>query len=310
MSSYNETNDTGSGKAGKSMCYAFQRGECPYGDNCKFNHDPEFAGKKKQDEQPTSKSSSKSNDDSDSYVLSSGGQCKVVPATIAVCKWGKNCKLKRCRYRHDVDAGVDGDSPVPTANRNNSRDGSKTGEGGIQAATTDTITTTTTTVPSSKKPKVVLGICKWGKNCKLKRCRFKHEDNSEDSSVPSSQPLSFGKEKAPYCVEAGKSTSASTTNLPQNTTSSTPTTKNDEQQQRKTKSKKKTDKLVHKAIGKALKKAPKKKLRVKELRKMVKKKIGSLEKDEIKVAIRKAIAKNKGSMALLKDGKVVQLIAN
>mmetsp|Transcript_33372 Transcript_33372/g.73190 ORF Transcript_33372/g.73190 Transcript_33372/m.73190 type:complete len:371 (+) Transcript_33372:191-1303(+) len=30
---------------GKRMCYAFQRGECPHGDRCKFSHDPAHGGK-------------------------------------------------------------------------------------------------------------------------------------------------------------------------------------------------------------------------------------------------------------------------
>jgi len=30
----------------KNMCYAFQRGECPHGDNCKFSHNPECGGKR------------------------------------------------------------------------------------------------------------------------------------------------------------------------------------------------------------------------------------------------------------------------
>lgn len=30
----------------KNMCYAFQRGECPHGMNCKFSHNPEHGGKR------------------------------------------------------------------------------------------------------------------------------------------------------------------------------------------------------------------------------------------------------------------------
>ena len=30
----------------KNMCYAYQRGECPHGINCKFSHNPEFGGKR------------------------------------------------------------------------------------------------------------------------------------------------------------------------------------------------------------------------------------------------------------------------
>ena len=30
----------------KNMCYAYQRGECPHGINCKFSHNPKFGGKR------------------------------------------------------------------------------------------------------------------------------------------------------------------------------------------------------------------------------------------------------------------------
>jgi len=30
----------------KNMCYSFQRGECPHGNNCKFSHNPNHGGKR------------------------------------------------------------------------------------------------------------------------------------------------------------------------------------------------------------------------------------------------------------------------
>mmetsp|Transcript_61939 Transcript_61939/g.182982 ORF Transcript_61939/g.182982 Transcript_61939/m.182982 type:complete len:392 (-) Transcript_61939:460-1635(-) len=56
----NEENEEGGSKSGsddgkekvrkkkcqKNMCYAFQRGECPHGDKCKFSHNPKHGGKR------------------------------------------------------------------------------------------------------------------------------------------------------------------------------------------------------------------------------------------------------------------------
>jgi len=61
-------------------------------------------------------------------------------------------------------------------------------------------------------------------------------------------------------------------------------------------------------MKKALKKAPENKLRVKDLRKLVQKKMEDVGKDEIKVFVKKTIADNKDSMALLEDGTFVKLL--
>jgi hypothetical protein len=116
---------------GRNMCYEFQRkGECKYGNECKFNHDPNFAGKKRKHDDEDD-----NNDDDGNNVNDDGnkgnGAVKVlsvdddddnnnnnnnnkegddkkekekdddVPTLIPTCKWGKNCTLKRCRFNHD-----------------------------------------------------------------------------------------------------------------------------------------------------------------------------------------------------------------
>ena len=96
-------------KAGKNMCYAFQRGECIYGDKCKFNHDPEFSGKKSKDDD----NGSDSNTDEHS-----SNKRKNIPddADIPFCKWGKDCRIKRCRFRHREYDGNNGfSSAQPTS---------------------------------------------------------------------------------------------------------------------------------------------------------------------------------------------------
>lgn len=44
ISSSSSSSNTKRGGKGRNMCYAFQRGECKWGNECKFNHDPDFAG--------------------------------------------------------------------------------------------------------------------------------------------------------------------------------------------------------------------------------------------------------------------------
>lgn len=69
----------------KNMCYAYQRGICKYGNKCKFSHDPR--GKKKDDNPMNNE-----NDDEEG---------RKIVTSIAKCKWGKRCTIKKCRYSHD-----------------------------------------------------------------------------------------------------------------------------------------------------------------------------------------------------------------
>lgn len=140
-------------KAGKNMCYAFQRGECIYGDKCKFNHDPEFSGKKSQDDD----NGSDSNSNTDEH---SSNKRKNIPddADIPFCKWGKDCRIKRCRFRHREYDGNNGfSSAQPTSSselkakysvKNNVKDEKKN----INDNTNDSPTTTND--PPSKKSKM------------------------------------------------------------------------------------------------------------------------------------------------------------
>ena len=298
------------GRAGKNMCYAFQRGECKYGDLCKFNHDPEFGGKKKDND---SESENKTDEtEGETNVVTK--KRKVIPDVIAICKWGKDCKIKRCRYRHAV-GNSDRASPqsVPTTKAIHQENSDATTKSNIivastnvsciQVPSTDVVATTT-----KEKPKVI-GICKWGKNCKIKRCRFEHPD------VPSSPSTSLP------LKQNQKDSSVSTVTAPINATetpekaaaSSTFIDGTKENDNGKTKSKpkaksKSSNKLVHKAMRKALKKAPNHKLRVKDLRKLLRKKMEAIGKDEIKLFVGEAIANHKESMTLLDGGTFVKLL--
>ncbi len=292
------------GKAGKNMCYAFQRGECPYGDLCKFNHDPEFAGKKKEENE----SDAKTND-------GEGGEStkkrKMIPDVIAFCKWGKKCKIKRCRYRHDID--VTGDvattfesalttKPIHEQIKNNSDGNKATDE--TTAVTCIPVTVTNKSIKSStaKKPKL-LGICKWGKNCKIKRCRFEHPDDIPPSSA--SMPVEKDKTE---CEDSSRSNATGTSKKTVDSSIDAKTkTENIEKEKPKTAAKS-SAKIAHKAMKKALKKAPEKKLRVKDLRKLVQKKMEDIGKDDVKVVVKKTIASNKDSMMLVDDGTFVKLL--
>lgn len=280
------------GKAGKNMCYAFQRGRCPYGDQCKFNHDPEFAGKKKEDDDESE--ANNSNDESNDNNDESKKKRKVVPEVIPICKWGKNCTVKRCRYRHDVGDAQSTPSTTTTQQKEISDNKTKTDKENSMACIPVTTTTETSDAATASKKAKVMGICKWGKNCKIKRCRFQHPDDSSPSSTT---------EENNENIAISTDNAANESNDTENT--STKTKENAMQTKPKSKS---SEKLVHKAMKKALKKAPSNKLKVKELRKLVQKKMEDMGKDEIKIVVKKTIANNKDSMALVEDGTFVKLI--
>merc|ERR1712238_347290 len=130
-------------KEGKHMCYQFQRdGECRYGNECKFNHDPNFAGKpkektttkqddgdgenKNENEKKRQHNNENKNENSSSSSPTSSTSSKKKMKTEhnhdekekekdkegtiisqQTCKWGKDCRLKRCRFKHNDDGGND-----------------------------------------------------------------------------------------------------------------------------------------------------------------------------------------------------------
>jgi len=283
-------------KAGRNMCYAFQKGNCPYGDRCKFNHDPDFAGKSKdgnEDGATKNETDPSNRDGTNNDDEISSKKRKIVPETIPLCKWGKDCKMKRCRYRHDdtpnatttssstiVKTPVSVESKIP-----NAKTGKQKGDPETANSKNDN-----STIPknSDTKKTVVLGICKWGKNCTLKRCRFRHVDvpSSKVEETCATIPAPLAKATPKPIVETSK------------------TTKPDK------KSQKSLDKKVHKAVSKFLKKAPQHQLKLKDLKKLVRKKLidSSVEKDQLKSAFKKTIAKHKDSLVLVQDGTIIKLV--
>jgi len=137
-------------KEGKHMCYQFQRdGECRYGNECKFNHDPNFAGKpkektttkqddgdgenKNENEKKRQHNNENENENSSSSSPTSSTSSKKKMKTEhnhdekekekdkegtiisqQTCKWGKDCRLKRCRFKHNDDGDNDDTCTVIT----------------------------------------------------------------------------------------------------------------------------------------------------------------------------------------------------
>lgn len=73
-------------RKGKNMCYAFQKGNCPYGNECKFSHDPKFAGKDESEIDMTKKTEN---------------------SQLALCKWGEKFNLKKNRFSHVASSSTE-----------------------------------------------------------------------------------------------------------------------------------------------------------------------------------------------------------
>jgi len=305
----NEEAPGGGSRAGKNMCYAFQRGECRYGDRCKFNHDPNFAGKNSEIEDDKEKNQSTGDDDTESGETTPKKR-KIAPEDVPICKWGTKCTMKKCRYRH-VDEITD----------------SKTNESKASDSRSDMdsepTTKNTTSENNIKKAKVApTGICKWGKNCRLKRCRLRHEDvpsspsekeNSDANSNTNTKTDTNTDTNSTICVVIGSKLSGEapkTVSVDQedknksNSVSKSGSTKNKSDKT----TKKKSDKTAIKVLRKALKKAPKQQLKVRELRKLIESKMEATGKDKAKLLIRDTVASHKDQLVLVEEGKIVRLL--
>ncbi len=198
---------------GKNMCYAFQTGTCPFGDKCKFSHDVR-----------------KYDDDGNVKEKKIFDESK-----IGLCKWGVDCTVKKCRFKHPDGRKID------TADSETTR------------VETDTCMPVPEPVPVSP--------------------------NSNGESVKQSPAEEMDTDIV---------------------------TKDKKQMKRE----KKCKKIVVKAMTKALKKAPSRQMKIKEVRRLIQAKAEfetEVSKTDLKKYIADAIGENEGLSS--QDGKIVKLLS-
>ncbi len=201
---------------GKNMCYAFQTGTCPFGDKCKFSHDVR-----------------KYDDDGNVKQKEIFDESK-----IGLCKWGVNCTVAKCRFKHPDGRKLNTDVDVETTR-------------------THTTAMTDTCIPVPVSPNSTLD-----------------EENTEQVIRGGIEPVTMIKSL-----------------------------------KRQTKREKKYKKIVVKAMTKALKKAPSRQMKIKELRRLIQAKADfktEVSKTDLKKCITDVIGENAGLSS--QDGKIVRLL--